>query len=190
MNAEPMTDARLAQLRTINAGLAKCGRKMWGPGLSPFGDPTDVAADAIEDLLAEIDRLRAEVKTLEDAHPFRNAKPSNHEATGNDLIDRLRGIYRTPINDGAGPLDGKDHYERRFAVGELSHHAADHIENLIRGLAEAHKDTERLDWLANGGLIAFVGFMTCKGGNLPFREAIDAARAEQEAYEERIKNEK
>lgn len=65
MNTEPMTDKRLAELRKINAGLAKCGRKMWGPGLSPFGDPTDVAADAIEDLLAEVDRLRAELKTAQ-----------------------------------------------------------------------------------------------------------------------------
>ena len=66
MNAEPMTDARLAQLRTINAALEKCGRKMWGPGLSPFGDPTDVAADAIDDLLNEVDRLRAELKATQD----------------------------------------------------------------------------------------------------------------------------
>lgn len=56
---QPMTEKRLAEIREINGALAKCGRRMWGPGLSPFGDPTDVAADVIDDLLAEVDRLRA-----------------------------------------------------------------------------------------------------------------------------------
>lgn len=137
-----MTDARLAEIRE----LANKGHK----GM-PSGEQLLIermySSLALADAIAEIDRLRSEVKTLEDAHPFRNYKPSNHEATGNDIVDRLRGIYRTPINDGAGPLNGKDHYERRFAVGELSHHAADHIENLKRGLIEANKDTERLEWL-------------------------------------------
>lgn len=55
---QPMTEKRLAKIREINEALAKCGRRMWGPGLSPFGDPTDVAADVIDDLLAEVDRLR------------------------------------------------------------------------------------------------------------------------------------
>lgn len=31
-----------------------------------------------------------------------------------DLVNRLRGIYTIPVNDGAGLLDGKDTFTRKF----------------------------------------------------------------------------
>jgi hypothetical protein len=30
------------------------------------------------------------------------------------LINRLRGIYTIPVNDGAGPLNGSDTFSRKF----------------------------------------------------------------------------
>lgn len=60
-----MTDERLAKIRVIREALSKCGSKMWGPSLSPFGDPSDVAADVIDDLVDEVDRMRKQVAELE-----------------------------------------------------------------------------------------------------------------------------
>ena len=185
-----MTDERLKEISR-----AACARQAIQNQVASHRDErVSQCLEHIGELLEEVIRLkaelaevRAEIKTLEDANPFRNTKPSNHEPTGNDIIDRLRGIYRTPINDGAGPLNGKDYYERRFAVGKLSHQAADEIESLRASLAEARADSERINWLDNGGLTAFVGYMACKAGTDSFRDAIDEARKDQEEWEQRVK---
>jgi hypothetical protein len=46
------------------------------------------------------------------------------------LVERLRGIVRVPVNDGAGLLDGKDFFERSFPTSNLAHEAADLITQL------------------------------------------------------------
>lgn len=52
-----------------------------------------------------------------------------------DLVDRLRGIYRTPM-DGLGPVEGSadpddpDHFVRVFETTPISKEAADRIEAL------------------------------------------------------------
>jgi hypothetical protein len=50
--------------------------------------------------------------------------------TPNTLTERLRGIVRVPVNDGAGLLDGKDFFERSFPTSKLALEAADRIERL------------------------------------------------------------
>ena len=46
------------------------------------------------------------------------------------LVDRLRGIYTIPVNDGAGLLHGKDTYTQTFEVPPINLEAADEIERL------------------------------------------------------------
>jgi hypothetical protein len=55
-----------------------------------------------------------------------------------DIVDRLRGIYRIPVNDGAGLLNGKDEYVRQFETSPIQHEAADLIERLRNELADAN----------------------------------------------------
>lgn len=50
------------------------------------------------------------------------------------LVDRLRGIYHLPVNDGCGPLDGSYTFTRQFSGNpEIQHEAADLLEALERG---------------------------------------------------------
>ena len=56
--------------------------------------------------------------------------------TPNTLIERLRGIIRVPVNDGAGLLDGKDFFERQFPASRIALEAADRIEVLEKALRE------------------------------------------------------
>lgn len=51
------------------------------------------------------------------------------------LVDRLRGIYTVPVNDGAGLLNGKDTFTNVFPVPPINHEAAEEIERL-RGIIE------------------------------------------------------
>ena len=52
------------------------------------------------------------------------------------LVNRLRGIYDTKVNDGAGPLDGKDTVRRTFGnLPPIHAEAARRIEELERALA-------------------------------------------------------
>lgn len=78
-----------------------------------------------------------------------------------DLVNRLRGIYTIPVNDGAGPLDGSDTFARAFPVPPINGEAADEIEQL-RQEVERLKDVLHLDrsglaaaledvWRAAGG---------------------------------------
>ncbi len=48
-----------------------------------------------------------------------------------DMVNRLRGLYIIPVNDGCGPLNGKTEFERTFAVGALYHQAADRIAKML-----------------------------------------------------------
>jgi hypothetical protein len=53
-----------------------------------------------------------------------------------DLVERLRGIYRTPITDGLGPVgsgdepNNPDEFVRTFPVPPIHREAADEIERL------------------------------------------------------------
>jgi hypothetical protein len=47
-----------------------------------------------------------------------------------NLVDRLRGIYNVPVDDGAGLLDGKDTFTRTFPVTPICIEAANKIEQL------------------------------------------------------------
>jgi hypothetical protein len=56
------------------------------------------------------------------------------DADNESLPDRLRGIYHIPVDDGAGPLNGKDIYSRDFGdQGNLQRRAAIVIECLQNG---------------------------------------------------------
>jgi hypothetical protein len=48
-----------------------------------------------------------------------------------DLINRLRGTYTVPVNDGAGLLDGKNTFTRSFTPSPINVEAADALERLI-----------------------------------------------------------
>ena len=52
------------------------------------------------------------------------------------LVDRLRGIYTIPVNDGGGLLNGKDTYTNTFTVPRINHEAAEEIERLRKGLED------------------------------------------------------
>ena len=65
-----------------------------------------------------------------------------------DLTKRLRGIYEIPVNDGAGPLDGKNSFTRTFDnMPPICIEAADRIEALEECLLEfiAEHDNAALD---------------------------------------------
>lgn len=70
------------------------------------------------------------------------------------LVDRLRGIYHLPVNDGAGPLNGSMTFTREFPVPPIHKEAAAEIERLQAQLDDAEMslatyDTERVSeyWL-------------------------------------------
>ena len=57
-----------------------------------------------------------------------------------DLTKRLRGIYEIPVNDGAGPLDGKNTFTRTFDnMPPICIEAADRIDALEECLREFRK---------------------------------------------------
>lgn len=60
------------------------------------------------------------------------------------LCERLRGVVRIPVNDGAGPLNGSNEFVRQFETGPINHVAARTIERLMAerdGEREAHQKT-------------------------------------------------
>jgi hypothetical protein len=69
-----------------------------------------------------------------------------------DIVERLRGKVRVPVNDGIGLLDGKDFFERTFPTSKAAMEAADEIDRLRAALKKieyaSRKDslteTERL----------------------------------------------
>lgn len=62
----------------------------------------------------------------------------------NTLVERLRGIFRVPVKDGAGLLDGKDFFERTFPSSQLARDAADEIERLKNDLEDAQIEIRNL----------------------------------------------
>lgn len=58
------------------------------------------------------------------------------------LIERLRGTYRIPVNDGAGPLNGSNEFVRFFKPTPIMVEAADRI-------AELEAEVARLRDVAN-----------------------------------------
>lgn len=58
---------------------------------------------------------------------------SEDEMHRSELIRRLRGTYNLPVNDGAGPLDGKMIYTRQFQTEDLQREAADMLERIEKG---------------------------------------------------------
>jgi hypothetical protein len=61
------------------------------------------------------------------------------EPTVSELIERLRGIYTIPVNDGAGLLDGKDTFTRTFDVPPIQLEAADALARLAEENATLHE---------------------------------------------------
>ena len=55
-----------------------------------------------------------------------------------DLVDRLRGIYTIPVEDGGGLLSGKDTHTSVFEVPPIHGEAADEIVRLRSREADAH----------------------------------------------------
>ena len=51
-----------------------------------------------------------------------------------DLVDRLRGEYHLPVNDGAGPLNGSMTFSRKFETPPIQHEAAAEITRLRSAL--------------------------------------------------------
>lgn len=60
------------------------------------------------------------------------------------IIDRLRGIYTIPVNDGAGPLNGSDTFTRRYFTGAIQHEAAKRLEKAERDLAQSREQNEAM----------------------------------------------
>lgn len=50
------------------------------------------------------------------------------------LVERLRGVYTIPINDGAGRLNGSYEMTRTFETPPIQHEAAAEIERLRTGI--------------------------------------------------------
>lgn len=50
------------------------------------------------------------------------------------LVDRLRGQYHIPVNDGAGPLNGSMTFSREFPTPPIQKEAADLIEAMLAAL--------------------------------------------------------
>lgn len=92
-------------------------------------------------LRAERDKLQAELTAVTARSRDSRLQPSevsDHPETGDDLLDRLRGIYTVPVNDGAGLLDGKSTFTRRFPTLAINVEAAARIEKLEQFKAYVH----------------------------------------------------
>ena len=70
-----------------------------------------------------------------------------------DIVERLRGKVRVPINDGCGPIDGKidsNFFERNFPATNAANEAADYIEKLRTALCGSQCEVESLHEQAAG----------------------------------------
>lgn len=91
------------------------------------------AEATIERLQRELQEKEAELTLWKTAVEDWRKFPPEREVrpTGDSLVDRLRGIYSIPINDRAGPLDGKNEYVGQgFFTGKIMYDAAEEIERL------------------------------------------------------------
>ena len=97
-------------------------------------------------MMSEVERLRAELDAIRarvhDAYLRDPGEGNPHESTGDDLIDRLRGVYTIPVNDGAGPLNGSMTFTRKFPTLPLNVEAAAEI-LVLRAEVRAWRDAER-----------------------------------------------
>jgi len=108
-------------------------------------------------LMNESTELRRTVKELEikidaavDANPFAKVKPSEHSPVADDMVNKLRGIYRTVLPDKDADLfNGTGICESRYADGALSHQAADRMEALLAEVELLRADAARFRWLAD-----------------------------------------
>lgn len=74
------------------------------------------------------------------------------------LVDRLRGIYILPVNDGAGPLDGKMTFDRKYNSHPSQVIAAAALEQLENGAPHTNVGIQVIiddlltprDWLGLG----------------------------------------
>jgi len=69
-----------------------------------------------------------------------------------DIVERLRGKVRVPVNDGAGLLDGKDFFERTFPASKAAMEAADEIERLRKALEEISRFKTQAGLMARAAL--------------------------------------
>lgn len=137
-----------AAFKYIASGAAtfRCGSSRWyeetGERISQTHRCQVTELEArIRELTAEVGRLTKEAAILREAIGELWLMPAKEEqqATGDELVDRLRGIYTVPVNDGAGPLNGKDTFTQCFNVAAIKHRAADEIERLREELADYRK---------------------------------------------------
>lgn len=113
-----------------------------------YSEERDLLKQVIETLKAQ----HAEIEVLKRAtEDWRWAEPQHIEPAGDSLIDRLRGIYTVPVNDGAGLLNGKSTFTKQFPVGGINHEAAAEILRLRAiidgyesGFNTQHNEIERL----------------------------------------------
>jgi hypothetical protein len=56
-----------------------------------------------------------------------------------DLIDRLNGKYTIPIQDGAGPLEGKTMFTRTFETSPIQREAAQTLQILLNLVEDLHE---------------------------------------------------
>lgn len=61
-----------------------------------------------------------------------------------DLVDRLRGQYHLPVNDGAGPLNGSMTFSREFPTPPIQKEAAAELERLSALWIAETRENERL----------------------------------------------
>lgn len=84
-----------------------------------------------------IKRLLATIDMLQQYQPLPTAPHDPKSVaelaalTDEQIVERLRGIYRIPVNDGAGPLNGSTEFVREFFTGAIQHEAARRIEALL-----------------------------------------------------------
>lgn len=71
----------------------------------------------------------------------------------NDITERLSGIYTVPVDDGAGPLNGKTTFTQRYPTTPIQREAADYIDQLrmeiqnLGNLADEMSDDDTKDTL-------------------------------------------
>jgi hypothetical protein len=79
-----------------------------------------------------------------------------------DLVDRLRGIYRTPIKDGLGPVATSDEpenpkeYIRHFGTPPIQHEAAEALEILQRAMERIGAAGDHMNVALSGDLAVLV----------------------------------
>ena len=85
--------------------------------------------------------------------PTEQADSSGSNACSTSLVNRLRGIYTVPVDDGAGLLNGSDTFTRKFdGLPPINEEAAKRIEQLESDLELAKEKIARLEEIAGWAL--------------------------------------